>query len=121
MGIHKRLIDLMQSAWNTRDENRLAEIVQTALSPDFEFCDPHSDIRGHDAFIALVKSFWVQHGDYKVSLASNVDRHHNLARYNWVIEWPDGRRFDGFDAISIDLSSQKVLRVDGFFGQLSAV
>jgi hypothetical protein len=119
MTIHKQCIDLMLSAWNTRDENLLVEIVQASLSPDLEFCDPHNDIRGHNAFIAMVKAFWAQHGDCEISQASNVDSHHDRARYAWAITWPDGRRFEGFDAVTLNLSTKKVTRVDGFFGLLS--
>jgi len=34
---------------------------------------------------------------------SRVDMHHNWARYGWVLLRPDGTRFDGFDAVELDL------------------
>jgi hypothetical protein len=118
---HIKCIDTMLSAWNTRDESVLAQVVGVSMSHDVEFCDPHNDIRGHDAFIAMVKAFWAQHGDCKISRASNIDAHHDRARYAWEIDWPDGRRFEGFDAVTLDLKSGTVSRIDGFFGPLSPI
>jgi hypothetical protein len=108
----------MLSAWNTRDESVLIQIVGETLTEDFIFCDPHFDFVGHAPFIDMVKAFWAKHGDCTISPASKIDAHHDRARYAWAITWPDGRRFDGFDAATLDLSSKKVKRVDGFFGKL---
>lgn len=118
MSADTRCIEAMLAAWNTRDEAALAQAVEASLSPEVEFCDPHYDIRGHAPFIDMVKAFWAKHGDCKITRASRIDTHHDRARYAWAIDWPDGRRFEGFDATAIDLSSGKVRRVDGFFGPL---
>lgn len=118
MSTDTRCIDAMLTAWNTRDEAILAQVVADSLSPDAVFCDPHYDIRGHGAFIEMVKAFWAKHGDCRVTRASNIDAHHNRARYAWAITWPDGRRFDGFDAVALDPNSEKVRRIEGFFGPL---
>lgn len=111
-------IDTMLSGWNTRDEGALRQVVDASLSDDLEFCDPDNDIRGHAAFIEMVKAFWAKHGECEISRSSGIDAHHDRARYAWSIKWPDGRIFEGFDAVALDPSSGKVRRVDGFFGQL---
>jgi hypothetical protein len=118
MAANTQCIVAMLSAWNTRDAGVLQQVVEGALSSDVEFCDPHYDIRGHAAFIEMVKAFWAKNGDCKISRASGIDTHHDRARYAWAIDWPDGRRFVGFDAVAIDLPSGKVRRIDGFFGPL---
>jgi hypothetical protein len=113
-------IELMLSGWNVRDEAALRDIVARALTADIEFCDPDHDIRGRDAFIAMVLAFWAKHPGCTISRASAIDSHHDRARYAWAISLPDGRRFDGFDAAAIDAATGKVRRVDGFFGPLPA-
>jgi SnoaL-like domain len=119
MSVDTQCIDAMLSAWNSHDETALGQIVEQSLSPDLEFCDPFHDIRGHAPFVEMVKAFWTQHGHCKITRTSNIDAHHDRARYSWLIEAPSGGRFEGFDAVALDLSTGKVRRVDGFFGQLS--
>lgn len=119
MVVDTQKIDVMLSAWNTHDDNLLKQAVETALSDDIEFCDPHYDIRGHDAFIQMVKAFWAKNGRCGIRRASKIDAHHDRARYLWAIDLPDGRRFDGFDMVTLDPASGKVRRVDGFFGPLT--
>ncbi len=112
-------IDTMLAAWNERDTAALRKSVEGALSPELVFCDPHNDIQGHAAFIAMVEAFWAKHGACRISRTSRIDAHHDVARYSWAIDWPDGRRFEGFDVVRLDLSAEKVRRVDGFFGPLA--
>jgi SnoaL-like domain len=119
MSVNTDCIDLMLSAWNTRDSALLSQVVKAALTSDFEFCDPPHDIRGHAAFIAMVEEFWAKHSECTIARTSAIDAHHDRARYAWAITFPAGHQFDGFDAVALDSASGKVRRVDGFFGQLS--
>jgi hypothetical protein len=119
MPLDTKCIDSMLSAWNTHDGALLEKIVGESLSADVEFCDPLHDIRGHSAFIEMVKAFWAKHGHCKISRSSLIDTHHDRARYTWAIDLPSGHRFEGFDAVALELASGKVRRVDGFFGPLS--
>jgi hypothetical protein len=121
MSLDTRCIEAMMSAWNTRDDSILEQIVKEALTSDVEFCDPHYDIRGHAAFIAMVKAFWAKNGNCKISRASCIDTHHDRARYAWAVDLPNRGRFEGFDAVALDLPSGKVRRIDGFFGPLPPV
>ncbi len=121
MSADTRSIDTMLSAWNSNDESLLGQIVEQSLSPEVEFCDPFHDIRGHAPFIEMVKAFWAKHGNCKITRTSGIDSHHDRARYTWAIDSLQGGRFEGFDAIALDLASGKVRRVDGFFGPLSPI
>lgn len=115
-----RLIDVMLSGWNMRDPASLRDVVARSLCLDVEFCDPHSDIRGHAAFIELVEAFWVKNPACTIMRSSSIDAHHDRARYAWLIKGKDGRPFEGVDIVALDLPSGKVRRVDGFFGPLTA-
>jgi hypothetical protein len=118
MSADTQCIDTMLSAWNSHDASLLERIVGQSLSPDLEFCDPYHDIRGHAPFIEMVKAFWAKYGKCKITRTSGIDTHHDRARYTWLIESPTGGRFEGFDAVKLDLVSGTVERVDGFFGPL---
>jgi SnoaL-like domain len=108
----------MLEAWNTRDPEALRAKVDAALTADMEFVDPHYDIRGIEPFIAMVLALQAKYPDVRIERTSGIDHHHDRARYSWALTWPDGRRFDGFDAVALDLAQGKVRRVDGFFGPL---
>jgi hypothetical protein len=118
MSMNTECIDAMLSGWNTRDSVRLKQVVEASLTSDIEFCDPRHDIRGQAAFIDMVEAFWSEHSKCTISRDSAIDAHHDRARYAWVITFPAGQRFEGFDAVTLDRDSGKVRRVDGFFGQL---
>jgi hypothetical protein len=114
-------LEIMMAAWNTRDEARMRALVDEALTPDVVFCDPHYDIVGREAFVEMVLVFFKKYAACDLMRTSQIDLHHNRARYSWAIVFPDGRRFDGFDAVRLDEASGKVARVDGFFGPLKPV
>lgn len=108
------------AAWNTKDPAAMHAWVDAALTPDVVFCDPHYDIRGREAFTAMVREFHKKYPGCEVVRTSGVDQHHNRARYSWGIDASGVRRFDGFDAVELDLASGKIARIDGFFGALPA-
>jgi hypothetical protein len=112
------MIDRMLSAWNSRDDAKLREIVDASLTTDVVFCDPPHNITGHDALIAMVHAFWKDNGACTIARSSAVDSHHDRARYTWAITFPDGRKFEGMDAVALDLEAGKVRRIDGFFGPM---
>lgn len=114
-------ITTMLDVWNTRDPAALRSKAEAALTSDAEFVDPHYDIRGVEAFIEMVQAFHAKYADARVERTSGVDLHHDRARYSWAIVGRGGRRFEGFDAVALDLAQGKVRRIDGFFGPLAAL
>ncbi|WP_327477346.1 nuclear transport factor 2 family protein [Sphingopyxis sp.] len=110
------------AAWNEYDPAKLRSLVEASLTEDIAFTDPNYQIVGIDAFIAQVNEFRAEEG-VKVRLVptSGVDLHHDRARYSWAVVRPDGSRFEGFDAVALDLKQGKICRIDGFFGPLPPV
>lgn len=110
------------AAWNEYDPAKLRSLVEASLTEDIAFTDPKYQIVGIDAFIAQVNEFRAEEG-VKVRLVptSGVDLHHDRARYSWAVVRPDGSRFEGFDAVALDLKQVKICRIDGFFGPLPPV
>jgi hypothetical protein len=111
----------MLAAWNEYDPVKLRRLVEAALTEDVEFTDPNYQIVGIDAFIDQVNEFRAEAGKVRLMPTSGVDLHHDRARYSWAVLYPDGTRFEGFDAVALDLDQGKIRRIDGFFGPLPAV
>lgn len=109
------------TAWNEHDPARLRELVEACLTADVAFTDPHYKIVGIDAFIDQVNEFRAREPGARLVPTSGVDLHHDRARYSWSVVRPDGSRFDGFDAVQLDLAKGRISRIDGFFGPLPAV
>lgn len=106
------------AAWNEYDPDRMRALCKEALTSDVAFTDPQYQIVGIDAFIDQVDEFRSKVGRVELIRTSGIDLHHDRARYSWAVLWPDGKRFDGFDAVAIDLNQMKICRIDGFFGPL---
>jgi hypothetical protein len=109
------------AAWNEYDPGRLRALVEAALTEDVAFTDPNYQITGIDAFIDQVHEFRSKAGKVKLVPTSGIDLHHDRARYSWAVLFPDGTRFEGFDAVALDLAQGKIKRIDGFFGPLPAL
>lgn len=109
------------AGWNEPDPVRMRQLFEEALTPDVAFTDPNYQIIGIDAFIDQVEEFRAEEPGSRLAPTSGVDMHHDRARYGWVVLRRDGTRFEGFDAVSLDLSQGKIRRIDGFFGALPEV
>jgi hypothetical protein len=109
------------AAWNEYDPVKLRQLVEASLTHDVAFTDPHYQIVGIEAFIDQVNEFRAREGQVRLAPTSGVDMHHDRARYSWVVLRPDGTRFEGFDAVALDLQQGKIRRIDGFFGPLPKV
>jgi hypothetical protein len=109
------------AAWNEYDPVKLRALVEASLTEDVAFTDPHYQIVGIDAFIDQVNEVRAREGKVRLVPTSGVDMHHDRARYGWAVLRPDGTRFDGFDAVTLDLTQGKIRRIDGFFGPLPEV
>ncbi len=107
------------AAWNEYDPAKLRSLVEASLTEDIAFTDPKYQIVGIDAFIDQVNEFRAEEGvNVRLVPTSGVDLHHDRARYSWAVVRPDGSRFEGFDAVALDLEQGKICRIDGFFGPL---
>ena len=114
---HPESLDHMLASWNERDPKRVRAHLEKALSPEVVFIDPSVVTRGIDEFESNVHE--VHHrlpgADYR--RASEVDRHHSVARYAWEIHRNGELILPGFDVTEFD-EEGRVLRVLGFFGPL---
>ncbi len=106
----------MLAAWNEKDKEKIRAHLDAALTEDIHFVDPANDLHGIDAFEAMVHEVQASMPGAVYSRASDVDSHHDLYRYHWVIHHEGKLVIQGFDvAEAID---GKVSKVMGFFGDL---
>jgi len=115
MADHPVSFDHMIAAWNEHDLDRIRGHLDLALNPGVEFCDPQNHTRGIDEFEAMVREFRTSIPEAVCAIASGIDAHHHLHRYDWTVSVGDEVLVPGFDVVAVD-GDGKVLRVDGFFG-----
>lgn len=105
-------------AWNERDLSKIRGHLELGVTPDVEFVDPDNAIRGIDAFTAMVRAFRERLPGAEVIRTSAIDRHHDRARYSWVVVIDPAHRVEGLDCVTL-ASDGRIARVDGFFGALT--
>ena len=104
--------------WNETDPEKIRGHLETAVTADFEFCDPLHFHVGYDGLEANVRALRAEHRDASFAAASAIDQHHNRLRYNW--EFRKGRHlvFVGLDIVTM-ADNGLIQRIDGFFGPLA--
>lgn len=106
------------AAWNETNAEKRRALVEESVTDDVSFTDPQYAITGREAFLDMMTAFHARVGKVRLERTSAIDMHNDRARYAWVINWPDGTSFEGFDAVALNMAEMKVCRIDGFFGAL---
>jgi hypothetical protein len=112
-------ISAMFLAWNATDAVGARRDAERALAPNVEFVDPDNDIRGIDAFLAMVARFRVANPDAKPGTVGGIDGHHDLARYRWAVELADRTRLTGTDVVRVD-ERCRIVRIESFIDRVPA-
>lgn len=109
----------MMAAWNETNPARIETCLSSAVTPDVVFVDPKNDVRGRAAFLGMILEFRTRYPKARCVRTSEIDAHHDRARYHWRVIIDENAYLDGMDAVEFDPSGL-VRRVDGFFGVLKA-
>ncbi|MEM7670758.1 MAG: nuclear transport factor 2 family protein [Pseudomonadota bacterium] len=109
----------MLDAWNETDPDKIRRHLDRALDPQVEFADPNYHIRGIAAFEAMVRGFRTQFPDGTAKHTSGMNYHHNRYRYSWLVSIGGKPAVHGMDVTEVN-DAGKVVRIDGFFGDLPA-
>jgi hypothetical protein len=108
---------LFLAGWNEWDAEKRRALFEQAVSPDVEFTDPLHALSGIEAFLAMVADFQASRPGAVTVRTSEINLHHNVARYHWAIMINGQKLIDGFDAVQLD-EQQRFRRISGFFGLL---
>lgn len=113
-------LDAMLAAWNEKDPERIRGHLEAALSPNVVFADPDNFVVGIDAFEAMVRKFGADIPNAKAERTSGFNHHNNRYRYTWLVSSGETPMMPGMDVAELD-DDGKVVRVDGFFGDIPAL
>lgn len=106
--------------WNELDMQKMRPLLDQCIATDCLWVDPQNAHTGRDALENNVKAFRENFPQAVLSLASNVDGHHQRYRYDWKIHINGELLIKGFDVTTLNADGL-IERVDGFFGELQAI
>ena len=115
------LVDLYCEAWSTSSASEREQLVRETLTADATYCDPRTEPMPLDGLLAHIAKIQSERPGARVVRTSNIDIHHNFARFHWCVMLPDGTRLpEGIDVIELSSDGQRIQRIIGFFGPLKA-
>jgi SnoaL-like domain len=114
------LVDTYLAAWNERDPQRRAELIERAWAPDGRLIDPPLAGDGHEGISDVAAALHEHYADHRFERTSGVDAHHEHLRFAWQLVGPDGTAaVAGIDVADL-APDGRLARVVGFFGELPA-
>lgn len=112
---HTALIDAYLAAYGEPAETTRRELITRAFAPDAVLADPPFVAAGHDELHATFGAVQAQFPGHRFTRTSGVDEHHDVARYRWSLNGPDGTpAVAGMDVVTF--RDGRIERVTGFFG-----
>jgi hypothetical protein len=113
-------VDAYLSAWNERDPQRRAELIERAWSEEGRLIDPPLAGEGHAAISDMAGAMHEHYAGHEFRRTSDVDAHHDQLRFAWELVGPDGTiAVTGLDVGEL-APDGRLQRVTGFFGELPA-
>jgi hypothetical protein len=94
-----RVIDQYVAIWSETDAERRRDLIAQTFTEDAVYLGPRLGGNGHDGIEALAQELQMHMRGYQFTRISEIDAHHNVARYSWEILKPDetGRFAAGVD------------------------
>jgi hypothetical protein len=75
-------------------------------------------VRGAEALLDVIAGFHQALPGARLPLNSALEEYHQVGRFHWLLQQPDGSISHGTDFVAFNLLNQLV-RVVGFFGPLA--
>ncbi len=115
------IVDDYLSAWNERDAERRAEIIERVWAPDGRLIDPPLTGEGHAGIADAAIAMHEHYAGHRFRRASGVDQHHDRLRFAWELVGPNGEiALRGLDVGEL-AADGRLRRITGFFGPLPAL
>ncbi len=112
------IIDTHLQGYCEPDPTRRTELLRSVWHGDGELLDPPMSGVGPEQIAALVDAVLGHYPGHQFKRTSNIDAHHDHARYTWNLEAPDGTiAVSGLDIATI--TDNRLTRIIGFFGELT--
>jgi hypothetical protein len=112
-------IDIHLTAYCEPDPARRSELVASVWHAEGVLIDPPFEGAGHEAIAAMTDVVLAHYSGHTFRRTTDVDTHHTFARYRWELVDADGTvAVGGTDIVEID-DAGRLVRVIGFFGDLT--
>jgi hypothetical protein len=110
------VVDAYFAMWNETEPIRRAEAIARAWVEECRYVDPLSDVRGYASLAAMVEGAQAQFPRCLFRLRSEIEQHHDQARFTWDLVGPDGVvKMVGVDTCEV-APDGRLRRVVGFWG-----
>ena len=117
---HEATIDRYCEAWTDPDPARRAVLLAGVWAPGATYTDPMVHAEGAEALLRHITGVHQQMPGGRIARTSEVQVHHDVARFAWQFTLPDGRSLpEGLDLAIFDAEG-KIKRIVGFFGPLGS-
>jgi ketosteroid isomerase-like protein len=116
---HEATIDRYCEAWSDPDPVRRAAALADVWAADATYTDPIVHAEGAKALLEHIAGVHAQMPGARIVRTSEVQVHHDVARFAWQVVLPDGKTLpEGLDLAIFD-GSHRIKRIVGFFGPLA--
>lgn len=113
------LIDQYCQAWTECDPVRRAELLVPLWAENATYTDPSAHVVGARALLDHIARMREKLPGVKLQRTSEVDLHHNVARFSWHAVPEDGGALpEGLDLAFVSEDHSRIERIIGFFGPL---
>lgn len=113
------LIDSYCAAWSEENARQRRALLLPIWSDGATYTDPTVHAAGAEELLAHITRVLTKHPGARILRTSDVDFHHDIARFAWKFALPDGSSFpEGLDIAFLDSSQKRITRIIGFFGPL---
>jgi len=110
------VVDEYFAMWNAEDRAERLEHAAKAWVADCHYVDPLSDVRGYDGLADMVEGVRGQYPGASLRRTSDIDAHHNVARFAWEAAAADGTTIvAGIDVVVL-ADDGRLQALAGFFG-----
>ncbi len=113
------LIDRYCQVWTEADAGRRVDLLADVWAAGATYTDPSVHAVGAARLLRHIAAVQAKRPGAKVVRTSDVDLHHNVARFAWHVVLGDGAALpEGLDLAVLTPDATKLQRVIGFFGPL---
>jgi hypothetical protein len=113
------VIDRYCLVWSEPDAQRRAELLASVWSDRATYSDPTVPDLGAEELLAHIARVQATRPGARVLRSTEVDEHHGVARFGFVVQGADGTRLrEGVDIAFLSATHTRIERVVGFFGAL---
>jgi len=113
-------IDRYCEAWSDPDPAQRAAALADVWATGATYTDPMVHAEGAEALLKHIAGVHSQMPGARIVRTSEVQVHHDVARFAWQVTLPDGSSLpEGLDLAIFDAGG-KIKRIIGFFGPLGS-